>query len=234
MRQNFHHCSVFPDAALLPVSHEYVKISCPFAGPGTGGSPSPRTVACIRPGHYITAMLRRLTALFAPFVALLGFGPASLANAEPSSSSYPSLAPRPVESRDRDAEIARAQSAAQPAAPAAADPALERDVQALSTRANDAYADSRGAIAAARGAAPGSEAWVMAQQTISRLDADRYACVTALASLDTLYAERSMLQDIGRAKADIATIDGVRLRVLAMVDSQNDRLDSLKAALSQP
>jgi len=161
-------------------------------------------------------MLRRLTALFAPFVALLGFGPASLANATPSSSSYPSLAPRPVESR-------------------------ERDVQALSTRASDAarlfdaaFADSRGAIAAARGAAPGSEAWVMAQQAISRLDADRYACVTALASLDTLYAERSMLEDIGRAKADIATIDGVRLRVLAMVDSQNDRLDSLKAALSQP
>jgi hypothetical protein len=58
--------------------------------------------------------------------------------------------------------------------------------------------------------------------------------VAALASLDTLYAERSNVPDTSRAATDSATIDRERQLVLAMVDRQNDRLDALKAGLAQP
>ena len=183
-------------------------------------------------------MIRRLTALF----ALIWLGPVDAAVAQ-HRSAYPSLSRRPVESRNRDAEVAAKASAqqAQAAQPAAEDPALVAETTALGQRtaaassAFDArFEASQRSVAAGRSASIGSEAWVAAQQAISLLDSDRYDSVAALASLDTLYAERSNVPDTSRAATDSATIDRERQLVLAMVDRQNDRLDALKAGLAQP
>jgi hypothetical protein len=172
-------------------------------------------------------MMRRVAA----FLALFAMGPV---DAHAATGAYPSLARRPVESRDRDAS--------KPAVrPAATDAALASQVETLGAQATTADTafktqidKSRSTLAAAAGTAPMSEAWVAAQMAISTTDAARYDSVAALASLDTLYVDRQDNADASRVAADIATIDPVRVHVLAIVDAQNDTLDGLRASLKTP
>ncbi len=172
-------------------------------------------------------MIRRLLAFLA-FVTLGSLEAAAAA------AGAPSLARRPAEMRDlRPAES----PAATEATPVAADPALEDQVRRLAGGAATADAAFANALAgesprvvAARGTAVSSEAWVVGQNAISHLDSLRDETVAALASLDSLRIER-----VNRgAVADVALIDPVRARLLAMVDAQNDRLDALKAQLKGP
>mgnify|MGYP001118538817 CR=1 FL=1 len=173
-------------------------------------------------------MLRRLAAS----LALLAIAPVP---AEAQTRGYPSLAKRPVESRDRTVP------AAQPVQPAAPDAALATQVETLGKQAasGDAafqqqIAQGRKTASAATGAAPASESWVAAEMTISALDSARYESVAALAGLDTLYVDKQDNADAARVTTDLATIDPVRTRVLALVDAQNDALDSLRKSLRQP
>jgi len=173
-------------------------------------------------------MMRRVAA----FLALFALGSVE-ANA--ATRAYPSLAKRPVETRDGNVPT----PAPVPSAPA--DAALGREVETLGAQATAADAafkaqlgKARDTIATASGAEPTSEAWVAAQMSISNTDATRYDSVAALASLDTLYVARQDNPDVGRVAADIATIDPVRTRVLAIVDTQNDSLDSLRTSLKTP
>lgn len=180
--------------------------------------------------------LRRLLTLAA--LAVLGSAEAVTAQTR----SFPSLQRRSVESRDRDAEVAaRVRQQAQAVETAAPDEALVRTVADLAGRSATAartfdnrFAAGQASVAAARGAAVGSENWVVAQQEISALDSARYDCVAALATLDTLYVERANAPDEARSLADVATIAQPRAAVLAQVDGQNDRLDALRASLPQP
>lgn len=158
-----------------------------------------------------------------------------LAGCAGSNGSYPSLAKRPI-------ETARGGAAAAPAAPAPAqDPALARNIEGLVERARSGAAafDSRlpsaqEQVRIAAGAAVSSEAWVDAQQAISALDAERYDSVFALASLDTLYVERSSKVAAGEEQGGTEAIDAARAGVLAIVDRQNDVLDGMKGALATP
>jgi hypothetical protein len=148
--------------------------------------------------------------------------------------SYPSLARRPIESAP----------VAQPAPPmpvVAPDPALDAQVAKLSAQAQSGQSafDARYAVAdklarAASGAAVSSEAWVAAQQAISALESARNESVSALASLDTLYVERNNLIADGKVQGGAEAVDAARAAALAMVDSQNDRIDGLKGRLAQP
>jgi len=172
-------------------------------------------------------MMRRVAA----FVALFALGSV---DANAATRSYPSLARRPVETRDGNAPAPAVQAAP-------ADVALVKQVETLGAQASAAdtafrteLGKARGTVAAADGAEPTSEAWVAAQMSISNTDAARYDSVAALASLDTLYVGRQDNPDVSRVAADIATIDPVRTRVLAIVDTQNDALDSLRSALKTP
>lgn len=147
---------------------------------------------------------------------------------------YPSLAKRPVES----APIAEV---APPPAPAPADAALSaeiaRYVQQADTGAatfDKAYASADRAVRAASGAAVSSDAWVAAQISISALESARNDSVSALASLDTLYVQRSNAVAEGKAQGGIQDIDAARAAALALVDGQNDRIDAMKARLPQP
>lgn len=173
-------------------------------------------------------MIRRIAA----FAALFALGSV---DAQAATRAYPSLAKRPVETRDRD------MPAPAPVQSAPADAVLAKQVETLAVEAtaadtafNTELGKARATVAAANDAEPASEAWVAAQMSISNTDAARYDAVAALATLDTLYVGRQDNPDATRVAADIATIDPVRTRVLAIVDTQNDALDGLRRSLKTP
>lgn len=147
---------------------------------------------------------------------------------------YPSLAKRPIE----DAEVAKPVA---PTAAAPADPALVADIARLTAQADTgvaafdkAWASADRSVRAASGAAVSSDAWVAAQVEISALESARNDSVSALASLDVLYVERSNAVADGKAQGGTAEIDAARAATLATVDAQNDRIDTLKGRLRQP
>lgn len=174
------------------------------------------------------AMIRRVAA----FLALFALGSA---DAQAATRTYPSLAKRPIETRDRSAPETT------PAPIAPTDAALAKQVETLDAQAtaadaafNAALGKARSAVTSAASAEPSSEAWVAGQVAISTTDAVRYDSVAALASLDTLYISRQDNPDASRVAADIATIDPIRTRVLALVDTQNDALDGLRKSFKMP
>jgi hypothetical protein len=70
--------------------------------------------------------------------------------------------------------------------------------------------------------------------TISALESARNDSVSALASLDTLYVQRSNAIADGKAPGGLEDIDAARSAALALVDQQNDRIDAMKGRLPQP
>lgn len=147
---------------------------------------------------------------------------------------YPSLAKRAIEGAPMTEPVP------QPS-PIAPEPALQQDVDRLSAQAqagsaafDKAYALADRATRAAAGAAASSDAWVSAQTALSALEAARNDSVSALASLDVLLVERSNAIADGKANGGMEAIDAARASALAIVDGQNDRLDTLKARLAQP
>jgi hypothetical protein len=174
-------------------------------------------------------MLRRLIA----FIALFALG--SAVNAQGDNRSFPSLAKRPAETRDRTVPPAPiVQAAPIDAALAAEVERYSREASAADSAFQRILGQNRANVLAASGASSNSESWVVAQVAISAIDSARYESVAALAALDTLHVERQDATDASRVKADLATIDPARLRVLALVDAQNDALDSLRRRLAQP
>lgn len=148
--------------------------------------------------------------------------------------SYPSLAKRPVES----APVAKISP---PSAPVPADAALSAEITKYVGQADkgaaafdSAYAKADKAVRAASGAAVSSDAWIAAQVTISALESARNDSVSALASLDTLYVQRSNAVADGKAAGGLEDVDAARSAALALVDQQNDRIDAMKSRLPQP
>lgn len=180
------------------------------------------------PAAYIPViMFSRLATLF----AFLWFGSVESVHAQ--QRGYPSLLRRPVESRDRDSELAKA--AAELTAPRPLDAALVTELGRLSRQAKTGgaaferdFAASDRAVAGAGGASVSSESWIVAQQALSVLDASRFDSISALAGMDNIYVEQI------NSGGDVVSVEGYRTPVLAMVDRQNDRLDSLRARLTRP
>lgn len=147
---------------------------------------------------------------------------------------YPSLAKRAVEG-------APMASPSAPPVSAPADSALATELAKLTAQAeagrnafDERYVGAEKLARAASGAAISSEAWVSAQQAVSALESARNDSVSALASLDMLYVQRMSAIADGKASGGEAEIDSARAAALAIVDSQNDRIDALKARLAQP
>ena len=147
---------------------------------------------------------------------------------------YPSLAKRPIES----APVA---DVAPPPAPQPADAALSAEIARHVEQADKgaaafdtAYARAERAVSAAASAGVSSDAWGSAQVAISTLESARNDSVSALASLDTLYVQRSNEVADGKAAGGLQDIDAARSAALALVDQQNDRIDALKTRLPQP
>lgn len=123
---------------------------------------------------------------------------AALAGCAGQSGRYPSLAPRPIEQLSL-AEPSR------PEAPAAvADPAAVKRYAPLIARARAADADfrrvleeERPALGRGRGAAQGSDAWLAAQVSLSRIETARGPVAKALADLDTARSSLDPQTDTG-------------------------------------
>ena len=58
--------------------------------------------------------------------------------------------------------------------------------------------------------------------------------MSALASLDTLYVQRTNDVADNKERGGLAEIDAARAATLASVDQQNDRIDAMKTRLPQP
>ncbi|KKW89666.1 hypothetical protein [Sphingobium chungbukense] len=146
---------------------------------------------------------------------------------------YPSLAKRAIEG----APIAEAAPQPSRSAGAGADPECgpaDRAGAGGGAAFDKAWPAADKAAKAASGSAVSSEAWVAAQTALSALESARNDSVSALASLDVLYVERSNAVSEGKVSGGIDMIDAARGTVLAIVDGQNDRLDVLKGRLAQP
>ncbi|MBX9728438.1 MAG: hypothetical protein K2X31_05985 [Sphingopyxis sp.] len=135
---------------------------------------------------------------------------------------YPSLARRPIE---RSATVPPAPPVIPDPPPASA--TLIEAVRALGADANRGDAEFRaalsanaGSIAAARGAATGSEAWAQGETALSRVIAARGATNFALAELDRLAITRAEQGDV----AGLALVEAEQARVAALVRAQDDRI----------
>lgn len=144
---------------------------------------------------------------------------------------YPSLAVRDVERRYA-AGAAAPEAAPAPVLPA--DAALAERVRALVAQGEAGQAAFASELPAARaavaraGAAEG-EAWILAQQAISRAEAARTPTTRALGDLDAL-----MLREVAEASlgaADYALLTEAIGRVEALRSGQDAALAALKAAL---
>ena len=143
---------------------------------------------------------------------------------------YPSLAPRPAEKAYADRQDER-QPVAQPD-----DPALAAEIAGLAAAGRAGAAEFDSALPAARSAVAaagpsGSDSWIEAQQSVSRLEAARARTVAALADLDALAVRRAQAGTLSPG-------DGERLRlataaVQALADAQAERLRALEGSLSR-
>lgn len=136
---------------------------------------------------------------------------AGLAGCTGQAGSYPSLAPRPIEQLSL-AEPSR------PAPPAAvADPAAIERYAPLIERARKADADfrrvieeERAALAKGRGAGEGSDAWLAAQVSLSRVETARGPVAKALADLDAARSGLDPQTDTGAMVAIEQAFDQVQ------------------------
>lgn len=142
----------------------------------------------------------------------------------------PSLAMRP-------SEIARETAIAPSAEPTVSagkeiDGSVRQRIDAAVKRAQDGRAEfeqslgiATGAVGKARGAAVGSDSWIDAQLTVTRLERTREPATSALAELDVIRRE---LEASGLGYT-LAPLD----RATAAITDINDRQQSALAALSE-
>jgi hypothetical protein len=142
---------------------------------------------------------------------------------------FPSLAPRPVEQLSFEEPI-------KVDPPVAADPALRAHAGAILAQARaadgafeEAYAQ---ALPLVRAAGPvGSDAWLAAQEAISRVEAARIGTTGAVADLDLLLANQS---DDPTNSGLWAELQAAREAAEALAADQRRRLDGLKSSVSLP
>ncbi|PXA84866.1 hypothetical protein DMC47_39650, partial [Nostoc sp. 3335mG] len=144
----------------------------------------------------------------APLALLLT---AALAGCAGQSGTYPSLAPRPIE----QLSLAEPNRPAPPAA--VADPAAVARYAPLIEQARKADTDfrrvleeERPALAKGRGAGQGSDAWLAAQVSLSRIETARGPVAKALADLDSARSGLDPQTDTGAMVANQQAFDEVQ------------------------
>lgn len=188
----------------------------------TKAPPAP-AIACYGTG--MTRAKARLLTLILPF----GMAACSTGG------SYPSLAIRDVE---RPSGTATAASGTQADAapvlpPASADlvtrlAGLVKVAQDADTRFQSNRKAAERAVAAAGSA--GSDSWSSATVALARLESSRSAAMTALAELDTLYADARDKAPLGESPTSQA-IGEARSKVAALVDAQDQAINALSSRL---
>ena len=144
---------------------------------------------------------------------------------------YPSLNPRPIETKAAGL-LSEPESQPAPLAPATA--AVQSKVDAAVASAQQGARDFGAALPAARAAASaagasGSESWIAAQMAISALERTRTPVKGALSDLDALL--RGALA--GPPSEDLARIQDAIRTVEALDAGQNEAMTSLLQAVSR-
>lgn len=170
-------------------------------------------------------MLPRITPLLIALPAL------ALGACASDEGAYPSLAKRPAE------RITASWPPPPPAplpAPPPLDPATASRLDALLGQVRSAdirfaggIAQARTRVAAARGAAIGSEAWSVATVAVSALEASRAHAMVAMAQLDSIYA------DARTQGLDVNTVEASRQQAIAIIGAEDKVLESLKGLLER-
>ncbi|MEO0031910.1 MAG: hypothetical protein RIS94_1668 [Pseudomonadota bacterium] len=150
---------------------------------------------------------------------------------------FPSLAMRPAERAFGTAQPADAAPVvALPAVPASAS-VVDR-VSALAAQADAAHRafESRRAAAArlanaARGAAPGSEAWSVAQVALAQLDSARSQGMVAMADLDHLLIAAQETAVTG-PDSDLNAVRATQAQISAQIAGEDDVIASLRAQVA--
>jgi hypothetical protein len=140
---------------------------------------------------------------------------------------FPSLMPRPAERETSFEEPVRTPVTV------ASDPALLHQVATLESEGRAGAAEFEAAYgpataAAGRAGAAGSDAWVVAQEGLSRVEAARDRLTTALAALDQLALQRA---DTATSEADFAALNAAAERLRAQAAAEQARINRLKAQL---
>ena len=144
------------------------------------------------------------------------------------SSGGPSLARRPIESRDL------AEPVAVESAPVATDPELAAQIDGLVNRARVGERDffallPRAQAAASAAGTQGSESWITAQQLLTALEGAREATSNALTRLDALLAARVLAGN----DAGLAELQSAQRDVGALSEQQQQRFDQLQARINR-
>jgi hypothetical protein len=139
---------------------------------------------------------------------------------------YPSLLPRPIESRS-DAEPVRPDPVATP------DAALDRRIaepralaDAAAKRFQSAALEAETRVAVARGLAIGSEPWVRAQTALADLAPIRGETTQIVSSL-----EETAIARASAGEAPYPALDAAITELGAIAQDQGDRVAALEAAL---
>ena len=142
--------------------------------------------------------------------------------------SAPSLAPRAVEKQPIELPVP-----APSEQETAVDPSLGARLQPLLAKAEGGQrdferqrAEADAAVGRAAGATPGDEAWIVAQQALSALDATRGAAHDAAAEVDALRRDPAFAGTGSRAAIDAAATE-----IAAIADAQATAFAALQARL---
>jgi len=143
---------------------------------------------------------------------------------------YPSLAKRPIE--ERFAVVESTPLALPGPVPADVAGRLDKwrgDAAGAGVAFAAARSEAEVAVSAAGRAPVASEAWIAAQQAVSRLAVTRGPAVVALADVDALY----IAQQNADAIDGLPEISALRVELAASIDRQTAVLASLTARLAQ-
>ncbi|MET4897287.1 hypothetical protein RN629_08965 [Sphingomonadaceae bacterium jetA1] len=161
-----------------------------------------------------------------PALPLLLVGASLLTGCAHDTLQYPSLAVRPVE-KQGFAEPEVKPVVAQP------DPALDRDVAALSDRLNavaqeftKAHGQAQASARRAQGQAVGSDAWLTAQTDLAGLDEIRARSSALLTDIDDRALARA-----AELKPDYPALNALRDRAAALIARQGQQIGALSASL---
>lgn len=140
---------------------------------------------------------------------------------------YPSLLPRPIESRS-DAEPVRPDPVATP--DAALDARIAAQLAAaerIATRFRALASEAEAKVAIARGTAPGNDRWIAAQLALADLNAARDESVAIVTHLEATATTR-----LQAGEAPYPALDAAIARTGTLAQDQADRVAALDAALT--
>ena len=167
-----------------------------------------------------------------PFLAAIALLSCAACSTTEADSRYPSLAIRDVERVEGTFEPVPTRTLDVPVVETGLTGSLDQRLTGLLDQAGAAHEAflasvpaAQRRVAAASGAAIGSDSWAAAQVALADLDASRSLAAIALGDLDILYAAAEVQAE------DVSAIEAARSRVIALVGEEDAVLARLRSRI---